>query len=373
MATSSKTKPGIILIAGSDEAAVKKNALARSEALQPADPMNVEVIDARVDTVDEALKKIDELRAAILTLPFFGGGKLVWWKNVNFLDESVVGRSASVKDALFALESDLEKADGESVTVLISALALHKGKSFTKALLKMAEASYFDLPDVRKGGEREMLELIETQIIAAGLKPGDGACERLFASIGYNTSALAVEIEKLLVYLGGPGATVRREDVQVMVGGKRDVLVWDFCDAVLAGDAKIATYLLSQLLAQEESEVGLLIMLAGQVRLAALGGMLKEQGLMKLSRRGTFTNVELSAAGEALLPRKKSGEPISTFNLGNVVSKSQHRPAKFWFRAIEILHRAYRHIIGGTADKVRTLEFAVLELCAYQGQGGRSA
>lgn len=363
MATPSKTK-GIVLIAGSDEAAVKKNAMARSEALQPADPMNVEVIDARVDTVDEAVSKIDELRAAILTLPFFGGGKLVWWKNVNFLDEGVVGRSATVKDALHALLGDLEKADGESVTVLISALALHKGKSFNKELLKMAETSHFDLPDVRKGGEREMLQLIEDQLVQAGLKPGDGAVDRLFASIGYNTGALQVEVEKLLCYLGGPGATVRREDVQIMVGGKRDVLIWDFCDAVLMGDARAATYLLSQLLAQDESEVGLLIMLSGQIRLAALGGMLKEQGLMKVTKRGSFTNVELTAAGEAILPKKKSGEPISTFNLGNVVQKSSHKPAKFWFRAIEVLHRAYRHIIGGTADKVRTLEFAVIELCA---------
>lgn len=364
MATPSKTKAGVVLIAGSDEAAVKKNAMARSEALQPADPMNVEVIDARVDSVDEAVAKIDELRAAILTLPFFGGGKLVWWKNVNFLDESVIGRSASVKDALEALVPDLEKADGESVTVLISALALHKGKSFTKALLKLAEASHYDLPDVRRGGEREMLELIENQIVQAGLRVGDGAAERLFAALGYNTGALQVEIEKLLCYLGGPGGTVTRDSVQLMVGGKKDVLIWDFCDSVLAGDARVATYLLNQLLAQDESEIGILILLAGQVRLAALGGMLKEQNLMKVTKRGNFTNVDLTPAGEALLPRKKSGEPISSFNLGNVVQKSQHKPAKFWFRAIEVLHRAYRHIIGGTADKVRTLEFAVIELCA---------
>lgn len=363
MPATSKTKPGIILICGSDEAAVKKNALAKCEALQPADPMNVEIIDSRVETVDEALRKIDELRAAILTLPFFGGGKLVWWKNVNFLDDGVIGRSAQVKEALDALVPDLEKADGESVTVLISALALHKGKAFAKSLLKLAEASYFDLPDVRKGGEREMLEMIEALCEQAGLKAGDGAAERLFAALGYNTGAIQVELEKLLCFLGGPGATVTRESVQQLVGGKRDVLVWDFCDAALAGDARQATALLNQLLAQEESEIGILILLAGQVRLAALGGMLKEKGMLRVAKRGNFVNVELTPEGEALLPRKKSGEPISTYNLGQVVQKSQHKPARFWVRSIETLHRAYRHIIGGTADKVRTLEFAVIELC----------
>jgi DNA polymerase III subunit delta len=363
MATSSKTKAGIVLIAGSDEAAVKKNALERFESMKPSDPMNAEVVDARVDTVDEALRKIDELRAAILTLPFFGGGKLVWWKNVNFLDDSVVGRSASIKEALEKLVTDLEKVDGESVSVLISSLALHKGKAFTKALLKLAETTYFDLPDVRKGGEREMLEMIAQMCEQTGLHAGEGATERLFAALGYNTGALQVEIEKLLCYCG-PGATVTRKEVQLLVGGKRDVLVWDFCDAVLAGDARAATSLLNQLIAQEESEVGLVIMLAGQIRLAALGGMLKEQGLMRLTKRGPFTNVELTPEGEAILPRKKTGEPISTFNLGNVAQKSSRKPAKFWFQAIEILHRACREMLSGTADKVRTLEFAVMELCA---------
>ncbi len=111
------------------------------DALRPEDPMNVETIDSRVDTVDEAVRKIDELRAAILTLPFFGGGKLVWWKNVNFLDESVVGRSAAVKEALEALIPDLEKVDGESITVVISALAFQKNKAFTKALIKVGEVT----------------------------------------------------------------------------------------------------------------------------------------------------------------------------------------------------------------------------------------
>jgi hypothetical protein len=74
--------------------------------------------------------------------------------------------------------------------------------------------------------------------------------------------------------------------------------------------------------------------------------------------------VELKPEGEAVLPRKKTGETISTYNLGQVLQKSQHRPAKFWFNALDILHRAYRHILSGTADKVRTLEFAIIELCA---------
>ena len=97
-------------------------------------------IDGRAITVDEAVQSIAKVREAILTLPFFGGGKLVWWKAVNFFDETGVGRHASVKEALESLQPDLARVDGASVTLLINALGIHKGRSFSKALLKLAQA-----------------------------------------------------------------------------------------------------------------------------------------------------------------------------------------------------------------------------------------
>ena len=39
--------------------------------------------------------------------------------------------------------------DGTSVTLLISASGIHKGRVFSKALLKLAQAKNFDLPDLR--------------------------------------------------------------------------------------------------------------------------------------------------------------------------------------------------------------------------------
>ncbi len=109
---------------------------------------------------------------AILTLPFFGGGKLVWWKAVNFFDESGVGRLASVKEALETLLPDLDKVDGTSVTLLISASGLHKGRAFSKALLKIAHAKYFDLPDLRNTTEDEIIFQIERRMTAGRLAAG---------------------------------------------------------------------------------------------------------------------------------------------------------------------------------------------------------
>ena len=135
----------------------------------------------------------------------------------------------------------------------------------------------------------------------------------------------SAEIEKLACFAGEGNAELSRDDVSRLIGTTREAVVWDFCHAVLGGEAKLALELLGALLAQEESEVGILVLLAGQVRLAALGATLRENKLMRLARRGYASAAEVSPAGEAYLPRKKSGEPISTYALGQAAQRAQHR------------------------------------------------
>ncbi len=113
MATASSNTKAVPIhfLCGSDEDAVKKAAADLAQKLAPDDAMNLETIDGRADSVDDAIRCVAKVREAILTLPFFGGGKLVWWKAVNFLDETGVGRHASVKEALETLQPDLDKVD----------------------------------------------------------------------------------------------------------------------------------------------------------------------------------------------------------------------------------------------------------------------
>ena len=360
--TTSKAVP-IHFLAGSDEDAVKKAAADLAQKLTPEDPMNFETIDGRADSVDDAIKSIAKVREAIMTLPFFGGGKLVWWKAVNFFDETGVGRHASVKEALEALLPDLQQVDGTSVTLMISALGIHRGRAFAKGLLKMAQAKAFDLPDLRKTSEDEIIFQIERRMKTAGLRPGPGAAERFFQATGIDTAFWTQEMEKLACFAGEGKAELTADDVNKVISGSREVLIWDFCSAVLGGEAKVALAQLSALLAQDESEVGILILLAGQIRLAALAAVLRENNMLRLTR-GSFTSAEVTAAGQAYLPRKKSGEPISTYALGQAAQRSQRRPARFWFQALALIYQAQKEMLTGESDKRRALELVVLEIVA---------
>src|ERR1700678_1525164 len=99
----------IRVVAGSDEAEVKRRAveLAETMAAPDAGEFGRDIIDGAADNADHAASRIDETRQALLTLPFFGGEKLVWLKNANFLADTVLGRSNAVQEALERLQETL--------------------------------------------------------------------------------------------------------------------------------------------------------------------------------------------------------------------------------------------------------------------------
>jgi DNA polymerase III delta subunit len=180
--------------------------------------------------------------------------------------------------------------------------------------------------------------------------------------MGYEPRALLAEIEKLALYHGADPGPLTLEEVQTVSSGNREVVIWDFCDAVLEGKTQVALVLLHQLLAQDESEVGILILLGGQTRQAALGTTLMEHRWMRLVQKGSFVQAEVTPEGQALLPRKKTGEPISTFMLGKAAAKAKRKPARFWREALGVVQEANRDLVRSAGDKTQILEKVVLAL-----------
>ncbi len=149
-----------------------------------------------------------------------------------------------------------------------------------------------------------------------------------------------------------------------VISGSREVLIWDFCAAVLGGDAKLALAQLSALLAQDESEVGILILLAGQVRLATLAAVLSENRMLRI-KGGRFASAEVSPEGTAYLPRKKSGEPISNDSLGQAAQRGPAQTCAFLVcGAGGNLPRPAGNAHRRKGDKRRALELVVLEIVA---------
>ncbi|NJK90845.1 MAG: DNA polymerase III subunit delta [Blastochloris sp.] len=285
-----KLKQKHLLINGTDDFQVKARGLELVAQLAPEDPMNLETLDGAADSVGNALEVIDRVKEALLTLPFFGGGKLIFLKNCNFLADSVVGKSESVLEKLAEILEILGRVGPESAQLLITATSVDRRRSFYKQFEKLGYCEQWDLPELKNSHAiQQWMDQVERMMRERGMKPQAGVVERLVELLGNDTRALQNELEKLSLYTM-PHGEVTEEDLRRIVSSTRELLIWDLCDAVTENKTSESLHILRQLLAQGESEVGILILLAGQIRLAALGTHLLENRKLSLKKSGTFLN-----------------------------------------------------------------------------------
>src|SRR6266404_3935184 len=168
----------IFAVVGSDDLEVKHTAAELAEKLKPKDAgeFGLETIDGAADNADQAATRIRSTIDALRTLPFFGGEKLVWLKNANFLGDDQKARSAAVQAALEELTETLEGGLGSEVVFLISATEVDKRRSFYKSLAKRAELQVFDrLDSSRSGWEEEATELVSARVTKQKLQFDDDA------------------------------------------------------------------------------------------------------------------------------------------------------------------------------------------------------
>lgn len=317
-------------VLGSDESEVKRIALQHASEMAPAESgdLGCEIIDGAADSVDQAQTRIHQTIEALLTLPFFGGDKLVWLKNANFLGDNVTGRSASVLDALGKLTETLESGLPEGVRFLLSATEIDKRRAFYKALGKLAEVELFDKLDTsRTGWEEEATSLVRDRAEALGLRLRGEALELFVLQTGGDTRQINNELEKLDLYLGQDQREVPLEAIRLMVPASRAGVVFELGNALASRDLRTALTLVEQLLFQGETAIAiLLVAIIPTVRNLLLAKDLMQRH--RLSRPAApfhFTGTLNRLPSDAIdhLPRKKDGG-INTYALG-IAAMHAHR------------------------------------------------
>ena len=139
---------------GTDDMAVKDAATALSRKLiSPEDAeFGLELVDGSADNSEHAERIVRNTLEALQTLPFFGGEKVVWLRGVNFLADTVTGRSESTQTALASLMAFMEAGVPPDVKFILSASEVDKRRSFFLNLKKVAQLEVFDLIDTSRAG-----------------------------------------------------------------------------------------------------------------------------------------------------------------------------------------------------------------------------
>ena len=319
----------IYAVAGSDEAEVKRVATDFATKLTPpqAGDFGLEVIDGAVDNAEQAGTRIRSTIEALQTLPFFGGAKLVWLKNANFLGDTVIGRAANVQAALEEL-TDLINADlGPGVMLLISAIDVDKRRSFYKSLARRAELQVIDRLDAtRSGWEQEATEIVRNRAQKRKLEFEDDALDLFVLLTGGDTRQIDNELEKIDIFLGEE-RRVKVDQIRELVPLSRAGVIFELGNALATRDLELALTLVRRLLDQGERAIGILLVAI----LPTIRNLLLAKDLMerhRLSRppapfQFISTVNRLPADATEHLPRKKDGS-INAYALG-IAAQHAHR------------------------------------------------
>ena len=378
MASSAKSKSAgagrpdnlnIVAVIGGDEGAVKAAALEIAARLAPADAgdFGVEIIDGAADNASGAVVRIHQTLDALQTFPFFGGGKLVWLKSVNFLADNPLGRAAGVVEALDALGGLLAKGLAPDIRFLLSATETDKRRAFYKQLSKVADVHVHDrLDSSRSGWEEAAADLVEERLRARELRMTAEARELFTLLTGGDTRQIENELEKLELYLGtGGNREIDATMVRKMVPLSRAGVIFELGNAILRRDLDGALALLDQLLYQGETPIGLLLVaLVPTVRnLLLIKDLQMRHKLPRPASPFAFGQVlaRLPEEATAHLPRKKDGT-VNTFGLGFAAAEAHRFKIDRLRDGLKDCLQANIQLVTGQLDPRLILERTVISL-----------
>lgn len=226
-------KSSVYLICGDDEFLVARETRRVVDSLVPESEreFGLEVVDGRVDTVDENLAVLNRLDESLVCDGLFGGGaKTIWLRGPGFIANERVAKSVAIKDRLAKLADAIKAGLADGTVLVVSTEKIARNSSFFNACKKVGVVKDFG-KDLRQRDKAERAEqLLDEQLGALGLEMPFAVRHAFLDKVGTNSRQIVSEIEKLACYCGERKA-VTAADVSDIVASGAVSEIWDFVDA----------------------------------------------------------------------------------------------------------------------------------------------
>ena len=192
-----------IFVCGADDFLVNRLGKSRYDELTAdvTDEFAREIISGFANNVGEVESALNRFRESVQTVSMFGGKRVVWFKDVNFLADSVTGRAESTLKLVEDLQELLAAVDPTQVAVVITAAPIDRRRAFPKWCEKTAD---FTLVGDGEGGADALAGVILAEARTLNVTFGEGAAQLLLAKVGANTRLLIEETRKLATYASTP-------------------------------------------------------------------------------------------------------------------------------------------------------------------------
>ncbi|MEM8955679.1 MAG: DNA polymerase III subunit delta [Verrucomicrobiota bacterium] len=357
----------IHVILGTDDATVKETAAKLVEKLTPADAgdFGLEMIDGTAENTDGAVKTIGATIGALQTLPFFGGGKVVWLKSTNIFADSVTGRSAGTLEVAESLIEVLSQGLPNEIHFVISATEIDKRRSFYKKLSKLSKPQVFDRPDTsRAGWEQAVMGLVSQRARDRNLKFQPEALEFFVMLAGADTRQIENELEKLDLFLGTEEREVSTAHVRRLVSQSRAGVIWEIGDAISKRHLPRALEQIDQFIYRGESAIGILLAaIIPKIRTLLVAKDLVEQHKIRAANYSQF-NAALSRLDPRFtrhLPKKKDGS-ISAYPVFLAAQDCRYFELSQLKTALSDCLEANRRLVTSGLDSKLILDQLVIRL-----------
>lgn len=366
-------------VIGSDEGLVREKALALHNQLTGGvdDGFTHETIDGIADNSDSAFEICSSTVQALLTIPMFGGDKVVWLRNANFFSDSVTGRSQRTEAGIESLRATLERGLPDGVKFLLTAQGVDKRRSFWKFIESAAEVQVHDRIDTSRDDWMDQVgALVEKRAAELDLRFENDALELFVLLAGEQSQQIGNELEKLDLYLGPERRTVTEADVRQMVPLSRAAVVFEIGKAIQKGDAVRAIDLIDQQLEADESAIGIMrASVIPTIRNLFMAKLIVEKLKVPTGGYPAFSGGlnRLSEADRAWLPQKKDGSGVNVFPIFLAVQSASNFELEGLQRVMEATLKADQALVTTGLDHRLILHRLMAEISAARRAPARRA
>jgi DNA polymerase-3 subunit delta len=368
------------LIHGDDDFSVKQRARQLfAEWCEQVGGMDHETIDASAANSGEALRVLNRLREALQTLPFFGTGKVVWFKDCNFLGTDRTASAQAVTESLASLAAELKAFRWDNVRLLVSAGEVDKRKAIYKTLEKIGPVESFAALSFDSKDWAGQAELFARREFCARQKEiSDEALGEFVTAVGPNTRELTNELEKLSLFVGErPEITVG--DVNAIVTRHKHSRAFALGDAL--GDRDLPRLLrtldgelwaIRAKVDKDKSVIGLLYSLIAKVRVLLLLKELLAARLVKPTADYNRFKAQLERVPPDVLPADKRYNPLAMnpYVLFKALPQTERYASAELVQAMERLLRCNQRLVSSGLDDALVLQQTLVQIVGTPASRG---
>jgi DNA polymerase-3 subunit delta len=371
------SSPHLFLICGDDDLAVKQRARALfNQWSEELGGMDHEILDAAVGNSGDALKAIGRLKEALQTLPFFGTGKAVWFKDCTFLGDDRTAGSAAVTEAVAELVEEFKRTPWGNVRLVVSAGKVDKRKTFYKTFDKIGSVESFAGLSGDDRNWPDQAELIVRKVFRErGKKPDDRAVQELVECIGPHSRNLESEAEKLALYVG-EAERITTDDVEAITTKNRQARAFALGDAVGDRDLpRVLKCLEDELWAikldKQKSAIGMLFGLITKVRAMLFLKEMVRRGWVKDGMDYNRFKKALESVPPEALPRDKKFNPLAVnpFVLFKALPQAARYSDGELVTAMKRLLDCNRRLVSSSLDDSLVLQQTMLQIVGRKATG----